>query len=111
MLQRWPAIGLATMALALAACGGTTPADRAPAAEKPPAPAASVDVAAPPTLPQEAAANQPGAATSASGPSEAPAAPEAPPTVAVKTDFVATDPSTVQLAAGQPQLVEFYANW
>ncbi len=29
----------------------------------------------------------------------------------IKSDFVATDPSTVQLAAGKPQLVEFYAVW
>ena len=29
----------------------------------------------------------------------------------VKTDFVATDPGTVQLAAGKPQLVEFFAVW
>jgi hypothetical protein len=29
----------------------------------------------------------------------------------VKEEFVATDPSTVQLAAGQPQLVEFFAFW
>lgn len=29
----------------------------------------------------------------------------------VKADFVATDPGTVQLAAGKPQLVEFFAVW
>lgn len=26
-------------------------------------------------------------------------------------DFVATDPATVQLAAGRPQMVEFFAHW
>lgn len=30
---------------------------------------------------------------------------------AVKTELAATDPSTVQLAAGKPQLVEFFAFW
>lgn len=29
----------------------------------------------------------------------------------IKADFVATDPGTVQLAAGKPQLVEFFAVW
>lgn len=54
----------------------------------------------------------------AAGPTNAPAAeptnalavaPTA--TREIKTDFVATDPSTVQLAAGKPQLVEFFAVW
>lgn len=30
---------------------------------------------------------------------------------AVKAELEATDPSTVQLAAGKPQLVEFFAFW
>ena len=29
----------------------------------------------------------------------------------MRTGIVATDPSTVVLASGQPQLVEFYADW
>jgi hypothetical protein len=29
----------------------------------------------------------------------------------VKTELEATDPTTVQLAAGKPQLVEFFAFW
>jgi hypothetical protein len=33
------------------------------------------------------------------------------PTAAVKEHFVATDPATVNLAAGKPQLVEFFAVW
>jgi hypothetical protein len=33
------------------------------------------------------------------------------PLAQVKTDFTPTDPTTVSLAAGRPQLVEFYAVW
>lgn len=36
---------------------------------------------------------------------------ESKPTLAVKADLEATDPSSVQLAAGYPQLVEFFAFW
>ena len=32
-------------------------------------------------------------------------------TVQVQEDFVPTDPATVNLAAGKPQLVEFFAFW
>ncbi len=38
-------------------------------------------------------------------------APAAAPFAQVKTDFTPTDPTTVSLAAGKPQLVEFYAVW
>jgi photosystem II stability/assembly factor-like uncharacterized protein len=38
-------------------------------------------------------------------------APGAAPLAQVKTDFTPTDPTTVSLAAGRPQLVEFYAVW
>ncbi len=47
----------------------------------------------------------------------APNTPAAPPEThsqpvkVVKTDFVATDPASVNLAAGKPQLVEFFAFW
>ena len=55
----------------------------------------------------------------ASGPTPTVAAlvvePSAAPTASagpeIKTDFVATDPGTVELAAGRPQLVEFFAFW
>lgn len=43
-----------------------------------------------------------------------PAAPpetQSQPVKAVKTDFVPTDPANVNLAAGKPQLVEFFAFW
>lgn len=33
------------------------------------------------------------------------------PVVQVKEEFVATNPATVNLAAGKPQLVEFFAVW
>ena len=33
------------------------------------------------------------------------------PVKAVKTDFAATDPARFTLAAGKPQLVEFFAFW
>jgi hypothetical protein len=49
-----------------------------------------------------------------SAPGEAAALPDTPapaPTVAVKTDFTPTDPTTVNLAAGKPQFVEFFAFW
>lgn len=114
MMQRWPATGLALLALALAACGGSAPESQAPAMDEQSA-ATSAEQAAPPPLPQEAAPTEPDAATS--GQPEAPTttAPEAAeaarPAVAVKTDFTPTDPATVQLASGQPQLVEFYADW
>jgi hypothetical protein len=29
----------------------------------------------------------------------------------IKTEFTPTDPATVNLAAGKPQLVEFFAFW
>lgn len=35
-----------------------------------------------------------------------------PPTAeALKTDFVPTDPASVNLAAGRPQFIEFFAFW
>jgi hypothetical protein len=33
------------------------------------------------------------------------------PVEAVKTDFLPTDPASVNLAAGKPQLIEFFAFW
>ncbi len=47
---------------------------------------------------------------SAEAPTTAPTDP-APAPIAIKTDFTPTDPSTVNLALGRPQLVEFYAVW
>jgi thiol-disulfide isomerase/thioredoxin len=37
--------------------------------------------------------------------------PGATPTVSLQTDLLATDPSTVKLAAGKPQLIVFFAYW
>lgn len=40
------------------------------------------------------------------------ATPQAAPTaLGVSSEFTPTDPKTVNLAAGRPQLVEFYAVW
>jgi predicted nucleic acid-binding Zn-ribbon protein len=36
---------------------------------------------------------------------------EAAEAVVIKDDFVATDPATVAIGNGQPQMVEFYAEW
>ena len=72
--------------------------------------------AAPPeaTVPPAAATAQAAAPTQA--PATAPAVVEAPtagPTTApvVKTEFTPTDPTTVNLALGRPQFVEFFAFW
>lgn len=97
-------------AFLLAAC---TPTVSAPA----PVPdnGAMDDTAAPPT--EESAPVQEEAPTAAPAPTDAPA--EAEPTaeepVAVATSrgaqLVATDPNTVNLASGEPQLIEFFAFW
>jgi hypothetical protein len=56
-----------------------------------------------------------GAAASATPPAQATQAASPTPilaptaTHALRTDFVATDPTTVKLAAGKPQLIEFFA--
>jgi hypothetical protein len=56
-----------------------------------------------------------GAAASATPPAQATQAASPTPSVestathALRTDFVATDPTTVKLAAGKPQLIEFFA--
>ena len=57
----------------------------------------------------EAAAASPAAATTASPPAES-AAPT-PTGVSVKQWLAATDPTTVNLAAGRPQLVKVFAFW
>lgn len=52
--------------------------------------------------------------TAATAPTLAPAvvAPGLPTaTAAIKTEFAPTDPATVNLALGKPQLVEFFAFW
>jgi len=67
-------------------------------------------------LPACAAASPAPAAIAPQGP--APTQPASAPTEAVsatapaiKTEFTPTDPATVNLAAGKPQFVEFFAFW
>lgn len=77
-----------------------------------PAPAGSADTpggqAAAPTVAAPALTANPTLAPTVVVPTAAPTATTA---REVKTGFEATDPSTVQLAAGKPQLVEFFAVW
>jgi len=58
-----------------------------------------------------AAATPAPAAIAPQGP--APTQPASAPTTApvIKTEFTPTDPATVNLAAGKPQFVEFFAFW
>ncbi len=62
-------------------------------------------------LPACAAASPAPAAIVPQGP--APTQPAVVPTVlpVIKTEFTPTDPATVNLAAGKPQFVEFFAFW
>ncbi|MBP7689309.1 MAG: hypothetical protein KA765_15440 [Thermoflexales bacterium] len=94
-------VGLLMMiGLILAAC--------APAASKPAAPPASAPTVGAPT-------NAPAVAQPATEVVPAEAASAAPTVVPtrkpVKSELEATDPGTVQLAAGKPQFVEFFAFW
>jgi hypothetical protein len=91
MLRQWTA--LAVLAAALGACAPAAPESR-PATSEPPMPAGQgAPEAGPPTSVVVAE-------TATAGPA-----------ATAKADFVATDPGTVRLAAGRPQLVEFYARW
>lgn len=84
---------------ALAAC--------APAAIATPTPLAAVPTQAPTAAPV-ATAIQP--TTAAMEPTLAPS--PAPPTaVVIKDEFTPTDPTTVNLALGKPQFVEFYSQY
>jgi hypothetical protein len=102
---------LVMLALLLAACAGP-PAQSTPAPTTAPV-AANTDV---PTLaavvpteagkPTEALAEDTAAPTAAATAVEAPSETRTP-----RLELAATDPSTVSLAAGRPQLVEFFAFW
>lgn len=93
MLRRvfWTA---AIAAVMLAGCQATSPVPTPPAIE--PSTAADALPSAP-----AGAADAPAAAAPVV---EAPAADP-------NRGFSATDPATVQIAAGRPQLIEFYAEW
>jgi hypothetical protein len=97
------------VAFVLAACTPTAPAP-------PPAPTTAVEPAAP--------AQDPAPEAEAEPPTAVPVAEEAPPAeseapveepAVVVTprgnDLEATDPNTVNLASGEPQLIEFFAFW
>lgn len=99
----WPLLLslLALGGMVLAACGGG--GAPAPEAVQEEAPAAVQAEAATPTTPPTATSIPPSeSAASASELGEPPAFTEA---------LHATDPSTVVLGAGQPQLIEFFAFW
>ncbi len=92
----------------LSAC---TPTESAPAAPAEPTLAETTQEEAPPPAPEAAEVE-------AEEPAALPAATEAPaeePVVAVATsrgnDLHATDPVTVNIASGKPQLIEFFAFW
>ncbi|MBM4422873.1 MAG: hypothetical protein FJ030_05705 [Chloroflexi bacterium] len=91
---------LAALAMFVAACGSS--ATQPSAATVPPAATQTPTVVQ--SQPAESASNTVAAATQAPAPTAAPA-------VTIKTDFTPTDPSTVNLALGKPQLIEFYAVW
>ncbi len=111
----------AALSLSLAACSGFAPSTEVAGR--------AADYAEPavglpsPTGIQAATVEGPTAATSApeevtAPPTEAPAATDVQPSAEaeaqpppVKTGFVPTDPQTVQLASGGPQLIEFFAFW
>jgi len=71
-------------------------------------PGATADV---PASPQQAVPNP--ELTQVATPAATPSVPDtaAPELVPVKTALEASDPSSVQLASGEPQLVEFFAFW
>ncbi len=110
---------LAAVALALlaAACGGAPAGTPVPGAAAPPTREAASP--APPTLPSPTApparSDAPTPGNVAQPQSTLPPAPALPPTEApaaeVSQELHATDPGTVNLAAGRPQLVEFFAFW
>jgi hypothetical protein len=114
---RW----LALAALLLAACGPQAAAPTAVASTPSLAPAlvsttAPTAAAAEPTVPgAEPAATEPVGAPGTEAAPTALAEPTlAPPTATafvISDEFTPTDPATVNLAAGQPQLVEFFAFW
>lgn len=90
-------IWLLLVGLMLVACAPATSSQVAP-------PAPSAATTAPSKSPTVSET-----ATGSAAPTEAPAA--APTKKPIKTELEATDPTTVKLAAGRPQLVEFFAFW
>lgn len=81
--------------LTLSACASATPANTSPA------PAVNTQAAAPATV--APAANTASASTAVSAATAAPKK--------ISTVFTPSNPKSVNLAAGKPQLVEFFAFW
>ena len=108
-MLKTPRIGVRALVglllLALAACKATAPS---PPAEAPVAVEASETpaqpAAAPSDTPQPAQEDTP-----AAPPTNTPLAAQATPTL--RPELEATDPTTVNLAAGKPTLLEFFAFW
>ena len=98
-------LGLALLAVTLtAACAGPPTQTAAPPTDAP-AVAAATDTAAPAVVPATEvtmATVEPTAVVEAAAPTQ---------TKVPRLHLEATDPATVSLAAGQPQLVEFFAFW
>lgn len=82
----------ALAAALLAGCQANAPVPVSPAV----APSTAADAASSVPLANAPAANAPAAEAPAADPNRG---------------FSATDPASVQLAAGRPQLIEFYAEW
>lgn len=82
----------ALAAALLAGCQANAPVPVPPAV----APSTAADAASSVPLANAPAANAPAAEAPAADPNRG---------------FSATDPASVQLAAGRPQLIEFYAEW
>jgi hypothetical protein len=103
---------LAVSAIMLAACSpaAATPTGRAETATLAPAlVSTTVQTTIPPVV--EPAATEPGAAQpSEVAPPTATVGPTVTPFV-ISDEFTPSDPALVNLAAGQPQLVEFFAFW
>lgn len=103
------------LGVALAACrnagSGSSPA--APASGSPPGVASTpVGVTAPaPALATATMGGQPSREPWESPTAHLATAPPAPTAVVISEQLEATDPATVQLAAGKPQLIEFFAFW
>lgn len=92
------------LVLALTACGPETQSSES--ASGPVATNAAPATSMPTDVPAEPAATEAASATQAELSTEAP-----PVTVTPRAEMEATNPGTVVLASGQPQLIEFFAFW
>ena len=98
LMRKMISVLLLLLPILAAACAAPQPA-----ANGEPLQAGAADTI--PTLSPPSATDQ----TGATEPTLAPGLPTA--TTAIKTEFAPSDPATVNLALGKPQLVEFFAFW